>query len=308
MAEQTVDGNSATATAPAPVSAGSQGASSAPAGTVENTGGPASAGAQGAPSEESFTAVDPTKLPPELQAHYKSMQADYTKKTQAIADQQKRFADVEKKAKNYDALTHDQRFKEYWTGLSRGEKADFKEQKAEAEKALGEKISDEDFAKAFESKDSFMSFLERVSNMTREKDQKKIESLESKVGLSEAQNIVDSVVTEVDKESKQLLRPDFDALDEDRLITGYLSVNPAKDPSEYRDKVIEAYNWAKSVSSKYYEKGKAEALKIIQTKQTNSSEPPTISAKGAYTGPDPKKVDVAEAVALARKGIRVPHN
>lgn len=304
MPDETVGGNSATATATAPTSQ----VTAPVSGTVENTGGQASAGAQGASSEESFTAIDPTKLSPELQAHYKSMQSDYTKKTQAIADQQKRFAELEKKATNYDNLTKDQRFKEYWTGLSRSEKADFKEQKAEAEKRLGEKITDEEFGKAFESKDSFMSFLERVSNMTREKDQKKIESLEQKVGLSEAQNIVDSVVTEIDPATKQPMRPDFDTLDEDSLITGYLKVNPVQNPSEYRDRVVDAYNWAKSIASKYTEKGRAEALKIIQTKAANSSEPPTVTAKGAYSGPDPKKVDIAEAVALARKNIRVPHS
>lgn len=307
MSDETVNGNSATATVTAPAPAASQ-VSAPQTGTVEKTGGQASAGAQGASSEESFSGLDPTKLSPELQATYKSMQSDYVKKTQAIAEQQKRFAEVEKKAQNYDNLTKDQRFKEYWQGLSRSEKADFKEQKAEAEKRLGERITDEEFGKAFESKDSFLTFLEKISNEVRAKDQKKIESLENKVGLSEAQNVVDSVVTELDPTTKQLIRPDFDSLDEDRLITGYLSVNPAKNPSEYRDKVVEAYNWAKAVSSKYYEKGKSEALKIIQTKAANSSEPPTVTAKGAYSGPDPKKVDVAEAVALARKGIRVPQN
>lgn len=305
MADEIVGGNSATAVAPAPITG--QGSATV-TGTPENTVGQASAGAQGAPKEESFTAVDPTKLSPELQAHYKSMQSDYTKKTQAIAEQQKRFADIEKKAQNYDNLTRDQRFKEYWTGLSRTEKADFKEQKAEAEKRLGERITDEEFGKAFESKDTFLTFLEKISNEVRAKDQKKIESLEQKVGFNEASNVIESIATEMDKATNQPLRPDFYALDEDRLISGYLSVNPAKSPSEYRDKVTEAYNWAKSVSSKYYEKGKSEALKIIQTKASNSSEPPTVTAKGVYSGPDPKKVDVAEAVALARKGIRVPNS
>jgi hypothetical protein len=35
---------------------------------------------------------------------------------------------------------------------------------------------------------------------------------------------------------------------------------------------------------------------------------PTNSAKNAYTGTDPKKLDAAEAVALAKKGIRIPQN
>lgn len=304
MPEETVGGNSVD-TSVTPV----QGSKTVVSlGTSENTGGQAGAGAPGAPSEESFTQVDPKTLSPELQAHYKALQADYTKKTMAIADERKRFAETEKKAKSYDQLTNDQRVKDYLAGLSRGERADFKEQKAEAEKRLGEKINDEEFAKAFESKDNFLSLLERVVEDRRSKDQKKIESLEQKVGFQEASNVIESVATEMDKATKQPLRPDFYSLDEDQLITGYLSVNPARSSSEYRDKVTEAYNWAKSVSSKYYEKGKAEALKIIQTKAQNSSEPPTVTAKGAYSGPDPKNVTPQEAVALARKNIRVPMN
>lgn len=302
---ETVEGNSGGAAVADASSVQANGASN---GTLENTGGQASAGAQGAPSEESFTSVDPKTLSPELQAIHKSMQADYTKKTQAIADKQKLFVESEKKAKAYDQLTNDQRVKDYLAGLSRGERADFKEQKAEAEKSLGQKISDEEFAKAFETKDSFLSLLERVVQDRSAKDQKKIESLEQKVGFQEAANVIESVASEVDKTTKEPVRPDFYSLDEDQLITGYLRVNPARTSSEYRDKVTEAYNWAKQVSSKYFEKGKADALKIIQTKAQNSSEPPTVTGKGAYGGPDPKNVTPAEAVALARKNIRVPMN
>jgi hypothetical protein len=41
------------------------------------------------PSENSFTNVDPKTLPPELQATYKSLQADYTRKTQEAAPYRK---------------------------------------------------------------------------------------------------------------------------------------------------------------------------------------------------------------------------
>jgi hypothetical protein len=40
---------------------------------------------------ESFTGLDPSNLPDDLQAAYKSMQADYTRKTQEIAEQRKQF-------------------------------------------------------------------------------------------------------------------------------------------------------------------------------------------------------------------------
>lgn len=44
---------------------------------------------------ESFTQIDPSTLPPELQATYKSMLADYTRKTQEVAPWRKTFEGVE---------------------------------------------------------------------------------------------------------------------------------------------------------------------------------------------------------------------
>jgi hypothetical protein len=44
-----------------------------------------SAGATPAPVADSFTSIDPNTLPPELQAAYKSMQGDYTRKTQELS-------------------------------------------------------------------------------------------------------------------------------------------------------------------------------------------------------------------------------
>ena len=41
--------------------------------------------------EDSFTGLDPSNLPDDLQAAYKSMQADYTRKTQEIAEQRKLY-------------------------------------------------------------------------------------------------------------------------------------------------------------------------------------------------------------------------
>jgi hypothetical protein len=70
-------------------------------------------------------------------------------------------------------------------------------------------------------------------------------------------------------------------LDEDQLISGFLSVNPPDGNSQkaYTQKLNEAYGWAKAVSQKYYEKGKSEALQIIQKKAAASTEPPTQAAK-----------------------------
>lgn len=301
MADGQIEGNSGVAVAePAGQQASGQTAT-ASTGTPDQNG-QAATQAQSAPAEESFSSVDPNTLTPEMQAVYKSLQADYTKKTMSIAD-------VRKKAEAYDGLSKDPRFTDYWRGLNQTQKADFKEQKAEAEKRLGEKISDEEFTKAFQSKDDFLSFLERVVQDRSEKSQKKIEKLEQQLSVKEAQDVVESFATETGKDGKAV-RPDFYSLDEDQLITGYLNVNPPENTTQqaYIAKLNEAYGWAKAVSQKYFEKGRAEALQIIQKKAATSTEPPTQAAKGAYTGPDPKKITVREAMEMAKKGIRVPRD
>lgn len=250
-----------------------------------------------APSEETFFNGDPNSLPPELKQAYTNMLKDYKSKTQSIAD-------VRKKAQAYDQVSKDQRFVDYWNGLSKTQKADIREQKAEVEKTLGQKITDQEFTKAFENKDSYLAMQEKIAQMAFEKSQKQIEKLEQQLSVKEAADTVESFATEVGKDGKPV-RPDFFSLDEDQLITGYLNVNPpeSKSQKDYVSKLNEAYGWAKQVSNKYYEKGRMEALARIQQKASNSTEPPTTTSKGAYTGP--KIPTVAQAIELAKKGQRV---
>ena len=292
-------------TASAPASAPTSQVASAPVVAPEPSKGQAAPQGQTATEEQNFSSIDPKTLPPELQAVHKSLLADYTKKTMAIGDKEKSLAEAQRKAAEYDKLTQDQRFKETWAEMSRKEKTDFKEQKAEAEKRLGEKISDDDFAKAFNSKDDFLSLLERVVEDKRVKDQQRIQELEQKVSTSEASNIIDAVALEAGKDG-QPLRPDFYELND--LISGVLRLNPPANPGEFKQSVTQAYDWAKAYTQKFYEKGRAEALKVIEHKIQTSSLPPTITSKNVYSGGDPKKIDASEAVALARKGIRVPQN
>ena len=274
-------------------------------GTVQTPASEASTG-QAAPSqEETFYSGDPNSLPPELREKYNAMLTDYKKKTTGLAEERKRTAESLKKADLYDKISQDQKFVEYWNGLSKQQKSDYQEKKAEAEKSLGESISDEDFAKAFENKGSFLSLIERAIQEKRQTDQKKIAELEQKNTTNEAANIAESFATEKGKDG-QLVRPDFYDLEENNLISGYLSVNAPKDIGEYQAKLNEAYSWAKNISQKYYEKGKAEALSIIQKKAASSTEMPTNAAKTVYDGKDPKKLDAREAFALAKRGIKIP--
>jgi hypothetical protein len=294
--EEPTGGNSTTA-----VAEPGTGQSVTPDVGTSNSNGQAASGAQSAPVTDSFTDVDPQTLPPELQTKYKSMLADYTRKTQSIAD-------VRKKAEAYDQISRDQRFVDYWQGLTRTQKADFKDQKQEVEKKLGEKITDEEFAKGFQSKDDFLSLLERVVQDRSEKSQKKIEHLEQQLSVKDAGDVVESFATQVDKTTGEPVRPDFYALDEDQLITGFLTINQPDNQTEqaYMSRLNEAYSWAKTVTQKYYDKGKTDALARIQTKAAQSTEMPTQAAKGVYTGPDPKKLSVHDAMDLAKRRIKIP--
>lgn len=255
-----------------------------------------------APSSESFFNGDPNSLPPELKPAYENMLKDYKQKTQSIAE-------AKKKAESYDKISKDPRFVEYWNGLNRQEKAEYREQKAAVEKKIGEKITDEEFQKGFTDKESFLAMQERIAQHVLEKSQKKIEELEQFKTVTEAANIVEAFATEIG-EDKKPIRPDFYDLDSDGLISGYLQVNarPGMNPQEYRDQLDQAYNWSKQMTQKYYEKGRQDALARIQQKAATSTNPPTNAAKGAYTGPNPKTLSVREAMEMAKKGQRVPQN
>lgn len=254
-----------------------------------------------APSEDTFFNGDPNSLPPELKPAYDNMLKDYKQKTQSIAERAK-------KADSYDQISKDPRFVEYWNGLNKQQKADFKEQKQEAEKKIGELIPDEEFKTAFTSKDGWLEMIAKVAREANAKDRKEIESLKQYKTVSEANNIVDAFKSEKGTDGK-LLRPDFDSLEEDGLINGFLRLAaPEKGytAEEYPAKLNEAYAWADSLSKKYYEKGRQEALARIQQKAATSTNPPTQAAKGAYSGSEPKKLTVREAMDLAKRGVKVP--
>lgn len=74
------------------------------------------AGATPPESADSFTSIDPSTLPPELQALYKSMQGDYTRKTQELAparDLMAQGVDLERASQALqfvDALENDPQF------------------------------------------------------------------------------------------------------------------------------------------------------------------------------------------------------
>jgi hypothetical protein len=63
---------------------------------------------QGATTEDSFTSIDPSALPAELQNSYKQMQADYTRKTQSVAELRKQYEGIDAEAAREALALRDQ--------------------------------------------------------------------------------------------------------------------------------------------------------------------------------------------------------
>lgn len=294
----------------APAVAASDQAPVAPTGAPEGQNGQAIHQDKSAPVEENFSSIDPNTLPPELQGIYKNLQRDYTKKLQATRDELKKFSpDVLEKAQRFEQISKDERFAAYWNGLNKQQQAAYTEQKAQAEKTLGELIPDDVFQKAWESKDGVLGLIKQIVQAETQGQTKKIQELEQKNQLNESATIVESFATELGEDGKPV-RPDFYDLNTDEfpLISGFLEVNPPKQGETPQQSLDRAYKWAKNLTQQWYEKGKSEGLAVVQKKAAMSTQMPTHSAKNNYAGIDPKKIDVAEAVALARKGIRIPQD
>lgn len=246
---------------------------------------------QGALTPEGFTAIDPKTLPPELQALHKQLLGDYTRKTQDIAD-------VRKRAEAFDAISQDQGFVDYWNGLNKQEQSDLK---SKAEETSGLEISDEEFDTAFASKENFIKFQQKLIQNTNAALQQKTQEIEQQQKLSTAEKFLETYASKPGNE-------DFYDLDEFGFITYQLAVKPPKSEKEYASRVAEAHKNARETYKAIYEKGKSEALAIIQKKAETSSEMATNGVKNVYNGGDPKKLTAAEAVALARKGTKIPQN
>lgn len=296
MADGTTESNPATAVSE-PATGGQAGA--VDTGTQAGQNGSASGQGQSASVEEQFSNVDPKTLPPEMQGIYKNLQADYTKKTQSVAE-------LRKKAEYYDQLAANQRVVEFVRGLDKPQ-AQAKQQQSEAAaaKKLAEVITPEEFQQAFTSQDKFLELLERAVKHTSEGSQKEISALKAQLSVKDAGDVVESFATQM--KDGQMVRPDFYALDEDGLITGYLTVNQPEEASEksYMSKLNEAYSWAKQTTQKYYEKGRQDALARIQQKAATSTEMPTTAAKTKISASDAKKWSVSEAIERAKRGERV---
>lgn len=233
-------------------------------GTVPNTNGEArTTEGQAAPVEETFTSVDVQSLAPTDRTAYENMQRDYKKKTAEIAE-------VRRKAEAFDT----------W------------QQQQQVEKA---RITDEDYNRAFENKESFESLLKKTAEpIVSELQETRRELADAKAGLFL-------------KEFKAGHK-DFDELDSDGVITGYVQLNPPRTEREWETRLTEAYKYAEKLRSKWEDKGYKRGISRVQEKAAQSTEMPTGSPSQVYTGGDPVKITAKEAVELAMRGIRVPRS
>jgi len=153
----------------------------------------------------------------------------------------------------------------------------------------------EDFEQAFNDKDAFTNFLNKAAEpVVQELRQTKQELAATRADLFVK-----------DFKAKHA---DFDDLDSDGLITGYVQLNPPSGEGEWLDRVKEAYNYAKKLRSKYEDQGYKRGLTRLEQKAAQSTELPSGSPAQVYSGGDPTKITAKEAVELAMRGIRVPRS
>lgn len=241
--------------------------------------------------EDTFTQVDVKKLSPEMQAIHKSMLTDYKKKTSEVAQsrkeieqRRKEFQGLEEKAKTFDRISSDPAFTDYWNGLSKAQQTQAKEEAG---------ISDQEFNQAFESKENFSKFIQKVAQTVSKTSEQEIVNLKSDLMIK-------------DFKAKNL---DFDSLNEDRMIEIQIKADPrsyTNDPKQWQACLEDALKNARVVSNKWVEKGRKEGLARVSEKVSQSTNPPTSSTDQIYPGGEAKNLSVSEAVDLARRGIRVP--
>lgn len=245
---------------------------------------PSTTGAQTAPDGDTFTSVDVNSLPPELKAKYDSMLSDYKRKTGEIADRRREIDTIEQKAKAYDQVSSDPAFVQYWNNLSKPQQAQVREDAG---------ISDQEFNQAFESKENFAKFINKVAQVSTAQSQQEITNLKADLMIKDFKG----------------RNPDFDQLNEDKFIEIQIKADPrtyTNDPKQWERALGDAVQNARSVRSKLIEAGRREGLARVSEKVSQSTNPPTASPEQLYPGGDPSKLSVAEAVDLAKRGIKVP--
>lgn len=221
---------------------------------------------QTAPDETFTSSVDPKSLSPKERKAYDNMLSDYKKKTAEIAQQRREW---------------EQKLKEA-------------EEKAQRFDQIS---SDEEFVTYCNQRQEQAQSSQGQHNGSPEMAPIDPVTVKREVDVLKANLLIKDFKTKPGHE-------DFDELEQNQLISGYIERNPPRTEKEWNDRLEKAYAWAKSLKQNWYESGRKSALQRIDEKVSSSVQPPTSSPAPAFSG-DPKKLSVAEAVDLAKRGIKV---
>lgn len=257
---------------------------------------------QSAPADETFYSGDPNTLPPQLREAYKNMLRDYKQKTQSVAEKAKQYEsqaqEQASKAEFLDKLTKDSRFVDWYNSLSASEK-----QAAGNGQSPEELVSQEEWIEAQSDPKKFAEIISRVTDA-------KVASIENmRQSKNDASEFISAFSEAVDEKTGKKLRPDFDELAELGIVNMFLDKIPAESKSDWGKALTSSYKSAKDLYEKIYTKGKSDALSSLKQKEARSTTPPSSSSSSDIENiPNPEKLTVAQAVALARRGKVVARN
>lgn len=156
-------------------------------------------------------------------------------------------------------------------------------------------ITDDDYNRAFENKEGFQTLLQKAAEPVVQK-------------LNETERELRATKADLFVREFKSKHSDFDELDSDGLITGYVQLNPPKTEGEWLTTIKTAYDYATKLRSKYEDLGYKRGISRVQQKADQSTQLPSGGAAPTYSGPDPKTLTAEQAVELAMKGIRVPQH
>ena len=224
--------------------------------------------------------VDVTKLTPELQQVYKSMQSGFTKKMQELAED-KRLAAEYRKLQDEQKLQQD-------TG-----------------KQVEGDVTDDEFVEAFSSKDKFIAFQKKLLQSGNADLQKRLNETRQMLEVREAERIIETFATAKDDKGNDA-HPLYAELEALGLID--FRNEPPTTTDKYPEVIDKVYRRAVDTYNKIYSKGKEVGLGRVQEKVNSSSEIPTsvkqVEGEIDFKNSSPDE-QVREAVRRARLKLGV---
>ncbi len=258
---------------------------------------------QSATGKESFLPkdVDLNTLPPEARAVVEKINNDmlkgFTEKTMKLSEERKAAESLKQKAEYYDRLMSDQRVRSLLSGQNGQAQATDQNQRPTEEEWEQSKIDP--------------SMIPDLIRRERAYDE---QVRQQETLRNDAAAFVDEFTNAIGEDGKTL-RPDFTELVDvgpegakTNLVNLFLTQNPmsANDPNQWGQALTDAYEKAKKFKDHFLALGKKEAIEAAKKRANGSSERPTGIGGVGYTGPDPSTISDTDAIALAKRGVRIP--